>query len=116
MDREASSSRERLIATGRTKTRDLKNKKKSPSKSKKRKCLVCHKEWYLKRDYPNQRKKQNRQQGTRNVEFVSKSYDEAEVLFVTNQEAIGEWILDSSCSLHMSPNKHWFETLKIVNV
>ena len=48
---------------------------------------------------------------------MSKSYDEVERLSVTNQETMGEYILDDSgCSFHMSPNKYWFETLKTVKV
>ena len=28
---------------------------------------------------------------------------------------IDSWIIDSTCSYHITPNKHWFDTYKLVN-
>lgn len=40
-------------------------------------------------------------------------YDSAHTLIVHIGEYSKEWILDSSFSFHMCPNKRWFETLDI---
>lgn len=40
---------------------------------------------------------------------VIEGYDSAEVLVVTDGHIDSDWILDSGCSFHMTPNRHWFQ-------
>ncbi|CAM8925753.1 unnamed protein product [Rhodiola kirilowii] len=40
-----------------------------------------------------------------------KANSSPEVLTVTSGDSGGEWVLDSGCSFHMCPNKHWFDGL-----
>lgn len=44
--------------------------------------------------------------------MASDGYDSAEVLPISDQDTINEWILDSGCTFHMCPSKSWFETLQ----
>ena len=46
------------------------------------------------------------------VEIAQDTYDSADVLVVSTIESNKNWILDSGCSFHMTPNKDWFESLK----
>ena len=41
--------------------------------------------------------------------IVQDGYESAEALMVGFGKSNGEWIMDSSCSFHMIPNKPWFE-------
>ena len=38
-----------------------------------------------------------------------------QVLVVTTDSNKDDWILNSGCSYHMTPNKHWFETYEEVS-
>lgn len=39
----------------------------------------------------------------------------SEAVIVSERDSTREWILDSGCSFHMSPHKHWFESLTHCN-
>ena len=43
---------------------------------------------------------------------ASDGYESAEILMVSKVNSEKEWILDSGCTFHMTPNKAWFEELK----
>lgn len=43
--------------------------------------------------------------------MVSDGYDSADVLVASSSNSGEEWILDSGCSFHMSPNRELFVTL-----
>nr|KYP61706.1 Retrovirus-related Pol polyprotein from transposon TNT 1-94 [Cajanus cajan] len=88
---------EGLFTRGRQEKKDFKQKKSSRSKSKgkNKRCFICDKEGHFKKDCPNR--------------------ESAEVLAVTDQDTHKEWILDSGCSFHMTPNKDWFETYNQVD-
>uniref|UniRef100_A0A803PJ91 Reverse transcriptase Ty1/copia-type domain-containing protein n=1 Tax=Cannabis sativa TaxID=3483 RepID=A0A803PJ91_CANSA len=45
----------------------------------------------------------------RDATVGSDDYDSAGALLVTSKNSDSEWILDSGCSFHMTPNKSWFE-------
>lgn len=40
-------------------------------------------------------------------------YELANALLVSCMDSKSEWIMDSSCSFYMTPNKGWFEELKL---
>ena len=42
-------------------------------------------------------------------------YDSADVLAVSAECNGEEWILDSGCSFHMTPNQHWFESYRSID-
>ena len=43
---------------------------------------------------------------------VSDGYVSSNALAVSSVDLEKEWILDSSCTFHMTPNKSWFEEFK----
>ena len=107
---------EGLIARGRSEKKESnKGKKKiSKSRSKNMKCFHCHKEGHFKKDCPEKKNKpKDTREKTGDAAVASKSqeydgYDSARVLLVTDDQARGNWVLDSSCSFHMCPNKNLF--------
>ncbi|KAG8501335.1 hypothetical protein CXB51_003507 [Gossypium anomalum] len=48
---------------------------------------------------------------------VVEDYSDSELLvaFVNSSEVSEEWILDSGCTFHMSPNRDWFTTYEIMS-
>lgn len=97
----------------RSKSRNGKSGKVKPQKGK-LKCFHCHKEGHFKRDCPEKVKKdqnKEREKEPREASLAEEDYESSEALAVTQQDSIREWILDSGCSFHMTPNKDWFESL-----
>ncbi|KAL9444475.1 hypothetical protein AB3S75_017630 [Citrus x aurantiifolia] len=105
---------EGLTVRGRTEKREGNTGKKKRSKSKSRKCFQCHKEGHFKRDWP-EKKYKNKDAKEKSGDVVvasefegSDGYDSAGVLIATDGQTRGNWVLDSSCSFHMCPNKSLF--------
>ena len=100
-----------LNIKGRTKKSDFKPRSKSRSKSKfKIKYYHCHEEGHIRRlclerlkGIPEKKKEQA------GVVVASDSYESADVLTVSKVTLNREWILDSDCTFHMTPNKAWFQ-------
>ena len=42
-------------------------------------------------------------------------YDSSDALTVSQNSVKNMWILDSSCSFHMTPNRHWFANYQEVD-
>lgn len=64
-------------------------------------------------------KMQNSSGGESNYTNVVKQEDsvtvEFDMLAVTTINHTDSWILDTSCSFHMTSNKHWFDTYQAGN-
>ncbi|KAG8474442.1 hypothetical protein CXB51_034036 [Gossypium anomalum] len=112
---------------GRTQERDPHNKSKGKSKSSNRgkTCNFCKKKGYIKsecyklqnkikREAANQKGKQPKNSGEADV---VEDYSDGELLVtsVNDSKISEEWILDSGCTFHMSPNRDWFTTYKMVS-
>lgn len=104
---------EALIAWGRTekKTNNRSNSRgrsKSQGKQTKR-CFHCHKEGHIRRncyELKNKRKNEHKKEEEPHNVNVTEGYESAEVLTIAEIEITSDWILDSGCSFHMTPNKH----------
>jgi len=98
---------------------------KTRSKSRKRKDIKCYKCWknrHIKQKCPKKKKRD-----TKNKEGLSKSVNVVEeedlksgdkdMFYVSSSSdhLPDSWILDSTCSYHMTPNKNWFDTYRLVN-
>lgn len=55
----------------------------------------------------------DRMNDSENIAAVCDGYDSVEALVVNTNESSKDWILNSGCSFHMSPNKSWFESLEL---
>ncbi|KAG8492474.1 hypothetical protein CXB51_009570 [Gossypium anomalum] len=112
---------------GRTQERNLRGKSKGRSKSSNRgkTCNFCKKKWHIKsecyklqnkikREAANQKGKQLENFGEADV---VEDYSDGELLVtsVNDSEVNEEWILDSGCTFHMSPNRDWFTTYETVS-
>lgn len=104
-----------LIVRGRTDKRDQKGKSRTRSKSKNGKkiikCYYCHEEGHIRRLCPK-RKKETKDKETisGDAAVVEEGYESSDVLVVTTNNSDKQWILDSGCSFHMTPNRDWFES------
>ena len=102
------------MARGRPEKRESKGNKQGRSKSKQKnlKCFHCHKEGHFKRDcLKGKNKNKEIKEMTGNATIATKEEDTfkaARVLIVINQKPQGQWVLDSSCTFHMCPNKSYF--------
>ncbi|KAG8491014.1 hypothetical protein CXB51_014181 [Gossypium anomalum] len=109
---------------GRTQERNHRGKSKGRSKSSNRgkTCNFCKKKGYIKsecyklqnkikREAANQKGKQPENSGEADV---VEDYSDGELLVasVNDSKVSEEWILDSGCTFHMSPNRDWFTTYK----
>ncbi|KAG8488618.1 hypothetical protein CXB51_016586 [Gossypium anomalum] len=112
---------------GRTQERNPRDKSKGRSKSSNRgkTCNFCKKKWHIKsecyklqnkikREAVNQKGKQPENFGEADV---VEDYSDGELLVtsVNDSKVSEEWILDSSCTFHMSPNRDWFTTYETVS-
>ena len=75
----------------------------------------------MKRECPDRKRGNDDKEGSSksvNVveEQVSKSSD-GDMLSVSSssEHLMDSWILDSTCSFHVTPNKDWFDTYRLVN-
>ncbi|KAG8493126.1 hypothetical protein CXB51_010660 [Gossypium anomalum] len=113
--------------TSKTQERNPRGKSKGRSKSSNRgkTCNFCKKKGHIKsecyklqnkikREAMNQKGKQLENFGKANI---VEDYSDGEILVasVNNSRVSEEWILDSGCTFHMSPNQDWFTTYEIVS-
>ncbi|KAG8486271.1 hypothetical protein CXB51_019635 [Gossypium anomalum] len=112
---------------GRTQERNPRGKSKGRSKSSNRgkTCNFCKKKGHIKsecyklqnkikREAANQKGKQPENSGEADV---VEDYSDGELLVasVNDSKVSEEWILDSGCTFHMSPNRDWFITYETVS-
>ena len=72
----------------------------------------CQEIGHTKRFCPKKKKREKEQEESKGeVAVVQDGYDISKVLVVSINDTDKNWIMDSSCSFHMTPNKGWFETL-----
>jgi hypothetical protein len=109
---------------GRSNNRGDSKGKNSRSKSKRRKDINCYKrgkKGHMKRDCPDRKKnKDEENEGSSKsanvVEDNSQNAD-GDMLSVASisEHPVDSWILDSSCSFQVTPNRDWFDTYRSVN-
>ncbi|KAG8473296.1 hypothetical protein CXB51_035427 [Gossypium anomalum] len=112
---------------GRTQERNHRGKSKGRSKPSNRgkTCNFCKKKGHIKsecyklqnkikREAANQKGKQPENSGEADV---VEDYSDGELLVasVNDSKVSEEWILDSGCTFHMSPNRDWFTTYETVS-
>ncbi|KAG8475264.1 hypothetical protein CXB51_032125 [Gossypium anomalum] len=112
---------------GRTQERNHRGKSNGRSKSSNRgkTCNFCKKKGHIKsecyklqnkikREAANQKGKQPENSGEADV---VEDYSDGELLVasVNDSKVSEEWILDSGCTFHMSPNRDWFTTYETVS-
>ncbi|KAH9726310.1 hypothetical protein KPL70_008223 [Citrus sinensis] len=105
--------REGLTAKGQHYKNTEKKKKQGKAKDKNKtlKCFQCHKEGHFKRDCPERKNKQYKEQRSENGDAAvveEEAYKSAGVLIASDVDQEGKWVLDSGCSFHMCPFKHHF--------
>ncbi|KAG8500752.1 hypothetical protein CXB51_002776 [Gossypium anomalum] len=112
---------------GRTQERNHRGKSKGRSKSSNRgkTCNFCKKKGHIKSEcYKLQNKIKGEaanQKGKQPENFgeadVVEDYSDGELLVasVNDSKVSEEWILDSGCTFHMSPNRDWFTTYETVS-
>ena len=75
----------------------------------------------MKRGCQNKKKGNDDKKGSlKSVNIVEEQgleSDDGDILFVSSgsEHLMDSWILDSTCSFHVTPNKDWFDTYKLVN-
>ncbi|KAH9752456.1 hypothetical protein KPL71_014688 [Citrus sinensis] len=84
-------------------------------KMKRRKCFYCKKTGHYIRD--SAEKKRDNKEKSRDAAVASDEssygcYQSADLLVASNGKIEGQWVLDSGCSFHMSPDKTLFIRLK----
>lgn len=98
------------------KVTNAKNRKKgkgfNKNKSEIRKCFHCNKPGHLKKNCYDWIRKQKHVNTKSNLASNSGSINETEVLTISKTDQVHEWVLDSGCSFHMSPNKEWFQNFE----
>ncbi|KAG8499283.1 hypothetical protein CXB51_005781 [Gossypium anomalum] len=112
---------------GRTQEQNLCGKSNGRSKSSNRDktCNFCKKKGHIKSDCYKLQNKIKReaanQKGKQPENFgeadVVEDYSDGELLVasVNDSKVSEEWMLDSSCTFHMSPNRDWFTTYEAVS-
>ena len=110
---------EGLFVRGRSENRDFekgKSKGRSKSRHKNLICNYCKKKGHIKADcYKLKNKEKSKvEQNNSNTAEASVAADENEgIIFVATEDKVRsnkEWILDSGCSYHMSPDRECFAT------
>jgi hypothetical protein len=109
---------------GRSSERDSgkgKSRDRLQSKSKKKvKCYYCKKYEHYKSECP---KLKNKEEGDKQsssfvayvVEGNSKGLDLVLLVTISDHRSNNKWVLDTTCTFHMSPKKDWFTTYDAVN-
>ena len=99
---------------GRSKSRDQRSKSKPrANKDGKTACFICGKDDHWKLECPQ---RNNRQQGSGDsVNTVSASRQQPLVLTVSTQDTKDDWVLDSGCSFHITPQRNVLFDFKKVN-
>ncbi|KAH9780501.1 hypothetical protein KPL71_008103 [Citrus sinensis] len=94
-------------------------KDKADKKKKKMMCYFCQREGHYIKDYFEKKKlEKNQKESSGKAAIVSKDEGDSEgadVLIAAERQPTEEWILDSGCSFHMSPNKQLFKTFEKVD-
>jgi len=71
---------------------------------------IAKKKGHFKRNYPKRKKdfkeKNVSDGGASDCEF---GYDNSNALTLCENSVKEMWIMDSGCSFHMTPNRHWLE-------
>ena len=93
---------------------------KSKSKIKTVKCYKCQKKGHIKRDCPEWKrgKDKDKEGSSRSTNIVAADSDsDGDMLSVSSSTnmLIDSWVLDSTCSFHVTPYRDWFNTYKSVN-
>ena len=94
-------------------------KENTDKKRKKKKCYFCQKEGHYIKACFEKRKLEKIQKETSGKAAIAsedeKDSEGADVLIAAEKQPTEEWILDSGCSFHMSPNKQLFKTFEKVD-
>ena len=105
-----------LFVRGRSEHRDFENNKskgRSKSRHKNKICNYCKKKGHIKADCFKLKNK-NKLEENRNTAEASIAADESDgTIFVATANVVkssDEWISDSGCSYHITPNQHYFST------
>ncbi|CAA7024671.1 unnamed protein product [Microthlaspi erraticum] len=86
------------------KTKDQGGRSKSRNKNgKKGTCFICGKEGHWKRECPMRGQKQNESSSVNTVAEIKQPL----VLTVSSQYTKDEWVMDSGCTFHITPNKEY---------
>lgn len=83
-----------------------KGRSKSHNSGRVLKCFHCHKEGHFKRNCTERKQlRKEREKTDPEVAVAEKEYDSAYVLVVATKTIEKQWILDSGCTFHMTPNR-----------
>ncbi|KAL5776174.1 hypothetical protein ACOSP7_009100 [Xanthoceras sorbifolium] len=107
---------EALAVRGRSQKQQKGRRGRSRSKGKlgKDECAFCHEKGHWKKDCP---KLQKKGKAVSSDACVAESSDDSDFALVGSSTAShpDDWILDSACTFHMTPNRGWFSTLEELN-
>jgi hypothetical protein len=91
----------------------------SRSKSRKVKCFYYKKEGHMKSECNLLKAKKEKEKTPNTNGTVSVAEDNSEVddivLSVSSESSGDAWVLDSTCSYHMTPRRDWFTTYRPIN-
>ncbi|KAE8705298.1 Mitogen-activated protein kinase kinase kinase YODA [Hibiscus syriacus] len=98
-------------------------KRNSRSKSRDKKtihCYKCKEAGHMKRDCSKLKKQtdEKRDVSSKSVNVVeddNSDCSEGDMLSISTTQLTDEWIFDSGCSYHITPNREWFSTYRSVN-
>lgn len=86
-----------------------------PQNTRGKACWFCKNEGHIRRFCPDRKKTlENNFEKVSNAN-VSEGFSKAVVLTVSNMEAYDDWVMDSGCTFHMTPNKEWLFDFKPIN-
>lgn len=73
-------------------------------------CYHCKKEGHTRKVFP-ERMNKCRGKDNDNASIVEDNYESSDILVVSSNNFSKEWMMDSGCTWHMTPNKDVFEEL-----